>query len=198
MARKDEILDALIDIFKNKGVGSDFTISELAQKVNIGKSTIYEYFKTKEDIVNASVGRFFQTTMVRILDREPIVNTTFEQAFKKEAGYLFDLALNSRFLVNIVTPELRNAMPPVVRDRLKDHIKGVANFYENRFREIFRLGVDEGIIPNQEDPVKATLVYSLVTGSIMRIGNFNSDNTVEVNLDDYSDALYKAVVKLAT
>ena len=51
MARKEEILDALIEIFRAQGIGSDFTMSQLAKEVNIGKSTIYEYFKTKDSLI---------------------------------------------------------------------------------------------------------------------------------------------------
>ena len=50
MSRRDEILDAVISKFQEEGFSTDLTISQIANKVDIGKSTIYEYFKTKDDV----------------------------------------------------------------------------------------------------------------------------------------------------
>ena len=140
MARKDEILDALLDIFKQKGVGSDFTISELAQKVNIGKSTIYEYFKTKDDILKEAIHRVIGTTMTKVINRGEIEETTFEEAFKSEMYFLFGLAENSRFLLNFITPELRKSMPDPIKEGMKSQMQNVAKFYEKRFEKIFSFG----------------------------------------------------------
>ncbi|WP_294966581.1 TetR/AcrR family transcriptional regulator, partial [Sulfurimonas sp.] len=47
--RKDIAL-ACQDIFIQKGI-NDLTVSQIAKAAGVGKGTIYDYFKNKEDIV---------------------------------------------------------------------------------------------------------------------------------------------------
>ena len=47
--KKQEISSMAMKIFAKKGFEKT-TIQEIADGVGIGKGTIYEYFKTKEDI----------------------------------------------------------------------------------------------------------------------------------------------------
>ena len=173
MARKEEILDALIDIFRNQGVGADFTISQLADKANMGKSTIYEYFKTKDDIMNDAICRVFDESTKAIFQREIPSDSTFEQAYKGEMHYLFNIAINSQFLFNFLTPKFMKSFPVETREDFKSRMKDVASHYEKRFADIFIKGVTEGVISNDNMPIKGLLISSLVSGSIMRFANAN-------------------------
>ena len=82
MSRKDEILDAVIEIFQNRGIQANFTISELARNVDIGKSTIYEYFTTKEEIITEAIFKVIDSSISLISNRTIAQEDTFEQAFK--------------------------------------------------------------------------------------------------------------------
>ena len=197
MARKDEILDALVDIFRQKGVGSDFTISELARKVNIGKSTIYEYFSTKDDILKEAIGRVIGTSIERIFDRNSIEGHTFEEAFKSEMRFLFDLAKSSRFLIGLITPELRRSMPANHQEDFKEQMQNVAKYYEKRFVDIFTKGIEEGIFNQENVAINTMLISSLVTGSIIRYANADSAVTEALNIEEYIDALHQATIKLS-
>lgn len=48
--KRAEIANAAIDIFANKGF-ENATIQEIAKAAHIGKGTVYEYFKSKEEIL---------------------------------------------------------------------------------------------------------------------------------------------------
>jgi AcrR family transcriptional regulator len=50
--RRNQILDAAIEVFGNKGLDVA-TVDEIAQTVGISKGTIYLYFKSKDEIFDA-------------------------------------------------------------------------------------------------------------------------------------------------
>jgi len=57
--KKDHILKAAIGEFAKKGFAKT-TISNIAQAAGIGKGTVYEYFKNKEEIINYSFNYFMR------------------------------------------------------------------------------------------------------------------------------------------
>lgn len=197
MARKDEILDALIDIFRTKGVGSDFTISELAKKVNIGKSTIYEYFSTKDDIMKESIYRVIETSVSSVFEKQNIKHDSFEIAFKEEMKFIIGLALNSKFLFAFITPEFKQQLPEHMRADIMERMQSVANHYEKTFRDIFLKGVEEGVLSKDNLLINSLLVSSLITGSVMRLGNAKTDTFDQLDIDEYIDALFNAAVKIS-
>lgn len=195
MARRDEILDALISIFRQEGIGSDFTISQLASKVNIGKSTIYEYFKTKDEILKEAISRVFDQSLQKINDH-PLTDEPFEVVFKNELDNLFNLAVNSRFLFNIVTPSFRKLIPEEHKEDMTSRMKGVTKFYNARFEEIFSKGVQEGLLTPELLLENQLLIQSLVTGSIMRLANANLELSVDLSIKEYIDKVYNVVLKM--
>ena len=65
------------DLFLKKGM--KVTISELAKASNIGKGTIYEYFKNKEDIVFEILNVLVEGFNKELFEKLSRVNTTFEK-----------------------------------------------------------------------------------------------------------------------
>ncbi len=57
--KKAQILEASIKVFSKKGM-NDTKISDIAEEASIGKGTIYEYFKSKDEIFTASFYYFME------------------------------------------------------------------------------------------------------------------------------------------
>lgn len=60
--KKNEILEAGIQIFIKKGFHSA-TMEEIATRAGIGKGTVYEYFKSKEDIIFHTADILYEETL---------------------------------------------------------------------------------------------------------------------------------------
>ncbi|AIO18438.1 Nucleoid occlusion factor SlmA [Candidatus Izimaplasma bacterium HR1] len=195
MARKDQILDALVEIFRTQGIGADFTISQLAAKVDIGKSTIYEYFDTKDQLLQEAVIRVVDKSIETIHNHE-LVDSDFETQIKKELSNLFDIALNSRFLFNLITPNFKRIMPDEHRKKMTEKIKSVNVFYQERFTSVFSKGIVEGKLKPELVGENQMLLTSLVVGSIIRIANANMEIDKELNIKDYIDKVYTAIIKI--
>jgi AcrR family transcriptional regulator len=56
--RRNEILDSAQELFNSKGYEKT-SINDIANETGVAKGTIYHYFKTKEEIFDAIVERYF-------------------------------------------------------------------------------------------------------------------------------------------
>ena len=55
--RKNEILDAASELFSEKGIDGTST-TDILNKIEIARGTLYHHFKSKEDIVDAVLNRY--------------------------------------------------------------------------------------------------------------------------------------------
>ena len=58
-ARKDNLIDAALRVFAEKGY-SDTTMTDIARKAGVSTPVLYEYFKTKEDLLFAIPENFME------------------------------------------------------------------------------------------------------------------------------------------
>lgn len=77
--RKDIAL-ACKDILLEKGI-KNLTISEVAKSANIGKGTVYEYFKNKEDIVFEIIRNYIDTYHQELNNKFNSTTSTKEKVF---------------------------------------------------------------------------------------------------------------------
>lgn len=61
--RKNEILDAVDELFSQKGFDGTST-NDILEKVGIARGTLYYHFKSKEDILDALIERYLQRLLV--------------------------------------------------------------------------------------------------------------------------------------
>jgi len=191
MSRKSEILDAVIDIFQTKGLEADFSISELARKVDIGKSTIYEYFTTKEEILSEAFIRIFERSIELIQNRQIDMSLSFEELFKNEMKFVLMLAKESSHIFRYIMPMQDGGFPKHLKGSgIAKELRNTAQHFEQQFRAIVQKGVEEGILKITDFPIQTTLLAALVGGSVNRIGNLNAFRGTDIDIDQYIDAMY--------
>jgi len=76
--RKEQILRTATDIFSRFGIKKS-TMDEIAQKIRMGKSTLYHYFKNKEEIFLAVVKKEEETLKKRLTEAVQNAMTPQEQ-----------------------------------------------------------------------------------------------------------------------
>lgn len=84
--KKDLIADAAADLFLEKGV-ENVTLAEIAAQVGYSKSSLYSYFKSRDDIITYLVdlaGEEFR-------EIESYITDQLKQAEKDESDSLFDV-----------------------------------------------------------------------------------------------------------
>jgi len=76
--KKKEILFAVMEVMSQNGI-ENLKISDIAKYANIGKGTIYEYFKNKDEILESVFEYFFQLIEEGIINKIETASTPLEK-----------------------------------------------------------------------------------------------------------------------
>jgi|GEM_PF-1070449 AcrR family transcriptional regulator len=196
MSRKDEILDALSDIITSNGFQTNFTISKLAKEVNIGKSTIYEYFTTKDELLREALMRLFRKAMDNLHERKIDNNLTFKQNFKQELQFLFQLSINGSTVIKFMTSDFKDALPKEWREEFILKTRKTFKIYEEQFKKLIAIGTKEGILNSDPTGIKFTLTESLVSGALSYINRSMLGFKDPIDIDELIDSIIEGVIKI--
>ncbi len=192
MNRKDQIIEAVIIKFKEEGFSTDLTITEIAKSVDIGKSTVYEYFKSKDDVIKEALIKMSDYNTDRIINIKDIETMKFEEAFKIQLKILFQIASESRMMFEVFSKDFQNQLPSGIQSELMCKIHDVKDLIEQRFILIMVKGVTEGLISMDQDPLSVNIMSGLVVGSMLRYSVSDSN----LDLDKFVEKVYEAFLKL--
>jgi AcrR family transcriptional regulator len=148
-ARRDELADALIELFLAEGFAR-FTLDDVAARLRCSKRTLYGLAGSKEQLVTAAVVRFFRAATVRV---EAAVATRSEPA-DRLAAYL-----------RAVSAELAPASATFFED-VASFAPAAAIYQRNtraaarRVREIITEGVESGAFRDVHVAFAAEVVAS--------------------------------------
>lgn len=196
LSRKNEILDAVITIFQEKGIQSDFTMSELARHLDIGKSTIYEYFKTKDEILSEAVLKVITTALDSITNRMDTSSLSFEESFTSEMKHLLEMAKSSSYIFEFLTPEFRGKLSGAIHESIGDKLRMTAKEYQNIFINIVQKGIAEGLLHPTNLELNGNVFAAMITGSITRMGNVEVKETKSLDLDQYVEEMYRVTIQI--
>ncbi len=157
---KDEIIKSAIiraaqDLFKQYGI-SKTTMEDIAKKAGKAKSTLYYYFKNKEEIFLAVANKEGEEATVYIDEQVDKCKTATEKilAYMTSSVSCLTQKIN---LYNVVRGEIREYWGIV------DEIKRKFNNEEiNKIAMIFRMGIKNGEFRRLEDGDVEILAYVLV------------------------------------
>ena len=192
MGRKDEILEILIQKFQEEGFSMDLTMSQIAEKVDIGKSTIYEYFKSKDDIYKEAILKLIQGHIDETLEMGSLEGT-FEERFKFLLKRLLIVAKQSRMMMEVFTRNFIDKLPEGLRIDMKEKMETTRDLVQDKFTTIFMKGIEEGVLVPQENPIKQELVSSLVVGAIVRF----STGELPVDVDQFIDNIFDLTIYIS-
>ena len=107
--RKKEIALAAIDVFAEKGFESA-SISQISEAAGIGKGTVYEYFESKEELINASIVAWAERMWLDAQGELADVEEPIEK-LQKIVGVTMDLFLNDERSIKLVIAMFQAALP---------------------------------------------------------------------------------------
>jgi len=194
LARKDEILAAVIAKFKEEGFSTDLTISQIAKIVDIGKSTIYEYFNTKDDVFKEALLKISNDSIDEIINIGDIDEMGFEEAFKTQLSKILEVSKKSRMVYQIFSKDFMHRMPMSIRDDLKKKMEDTRMIIGKRFALIFQKGIQEKLVLNNQNPSTNIIFSSLIVGAVFRYSN----SKLDIPIEELVNEMYKAILKIAS
>lgn len=186
---KDKLLSVLVSYIKEGKDLEDIALSTIAKNAEIGKSTVYEYFSSKEEMIEETY-RFLLKHYENILLAD-LKLMSFEAAFKEEIKRSLFVMKDAQALMEAIMKHPSTKMMRLNHE-LKDEIEHIQYQMQQRFESIMKIGVIEGKIPAKTpDPHKRYVIQALISGLMFQYVNH------EMNLgeDELIELIYHEVLK---
>ena len=157
--RRKEIFDASVHLFLNKGF-SETSMREIAEAAEIGKSTLYDYFPSKDDILLS----FIEDELQRLTEGlSEIANQnigTLEKLRQMMFAYMEYLAKNEDFYLKLSLEVQRMAQQSVERIQRKRHA------LQDLLRGIIEAGIREGCFRPVDSLLATRVILTAMTPAV--------------------------------
>lgn len=187
--RRRQILDAVIEVIAVQGA-FNFKVIDVARKAKVGKGTIYEYFRSKDELIISGFTRFLMNYfeyLDRHKDPELSPPERLREYFRKSFEFL---AENSRMLQVMFDFWSYLQMQRRAEQFYNELVEILGRFMAD-FSKIFQQGIDEGFF--REFKVESVMIslFAMVDGLTLQYA------MGQINLADPSiaDELTELVLK---
>ena len=176
--KKTQIIYAAVEVFARHGLDKG-KIADIAKVAGIGKGTVYEYFKSKDDIFAAIENMFIGDSVAQI---EKLANS--KKTPRKKLEEIVNYSFNMHGLMGDAAFIIAELWAQHSRERLRGHKEShFADMYSDFYDTVINI-LDEGIKANEFRKMDkngiATLLLALIDGIIWQSVIFKDD--IEFNL----------------
>ena len=192
--KKQEILKAAMRIFAQNGVGNT-KMADIAVAAGIGKGTIYEYFRSKEDIFAEAYNHIFMETengIAEILESsiQPeeklrgLMSVTFKKLLVEDDGAFAGI------MMAFWSEGVRNK-----NERIMEIIdlKKVYSEFRILISGILKEGISTGQFRNIDPHVTASVIIGALDGILLQYimdkDVFSPEEAIDVLLDSYLNGI---------
>ena len=159
---KNKILDCTIEMLKNSDMDT-LSMSKIANKAEIGKSTIYEYFPSKEELVKSALKREIDISLEDFLSVK-MGNTLYESYYAHMKKGL-EIAEDAIKLVGY--PNYNN-ISFMNKDEINEMVSGALLPVFERLTEIYFQGIEEKTItPKRDFETKLYVLAAFFKGMLL-------------------------------
>ncbi len=184
--RKDIAL-ACKELFFQHGI-NDLTVSQVAKAAGIGKGTIYDYFKNKEDIVFEIVHILMQEYEVTLHEKISILSSTREK-IKVFASIFYDE--NEKELRQVYKEFMSISLTNSDKDMVEFQTQ-YTNHYYKWFVEILNKGIEKGEIKEGSQEFARGL-FVMAKGMFISSSVTNTIDDLELEINKFTDALFDLI-----
>jgi len=189
------IYNAVIDIVEEQGFHSNIKISDIAEKAGIGKGTIYEYFKNKDEILTGSIMYLLQTSLKDVVND----NMQNDLKFKDELinhihKVLTTLSYNIGFHSLLVSQNVGCMLSGDMKNQIKAMVQEMRARHKEIFNDIIKKGISEGIISEEIDEFDVGVAKTTIMSSVVEY--IHTMKTSKYSEEEFVNRLYNIIVKI--
>ncbi|MDM8534852.1 helix-turn-helix domain-containing protein [Clostridiaceae bacterium HSG29] len=167
------IFNTTWELFSERGF-HDIKISEIAKLSGIGKGTVYEYFNSKEELVQEMTIYNLEMAHEKIISEIEIIDSPVEKLRvigQNDINRKMDI-LKTLKIVQMITDFSKNNIKKSVFENIGKRFILV--------QEIIEEGIRKGVI-NTESSINATILYTGTMNNALMIDNFTDGNAINMN-----------------
>lgn len=191
------IYNAVINIIKEQGFHSNIKISDIAKKAGIGKGTVYEYFKNKDEIITGSIMYLLQNSMRNILNDNLQDDLDFRETLIDHIQKILTaLSYNIGFHSLLVPQNVGCMLSCDMKNQIKAMVQEMRAKHKEIFNVIINKGISEGVIPKDIDEFNIGVAKTTIMSSIVEY--IHTSKTSDYKEEEFVIKLYDVVVKILT
>ncbi|MFP4177401.1 MAG: TetR/AcrR family transcriptional regulator [Acholeplasmataceae bacterium] len=169
MTTRERIIEATVDFFKQQANYERITLTKVAKRARIGKSTVYEHFRSKEDLVEETCSYMFESYERTLF--EPLEIASFSGAFRKQVERILTVMRDARTIIDVLFSHEQGAMIPLDSQALEVRARAFKTRMDKRFEAIFSQGRTEGRFPKTKDPNARFVISAIISGLLYQYVN---------------------------
>ena len=186
---KDKILSAVISHIKGGNNLEHMTISKIANEAEIGKSTVYEHFSSKEEMISE--------TYQYLLDHYDSILSAdhqkmgFKDAFIEQIRRVLMVMKDAKQIMSAIMNFDQETFVSYGK-HLEKSAESIRLKIQERFKSIIYVGAIEGIISPKmpPNPHIGSVIQAIVSGLLFQYVN----GAIEIEEDDLCELIYHQVL----
>ena len=192
MEKREHILNTVLSFLSHSDREDSLTIANVARALNMGKSTIYEYFDSKDDMIQSAFELMLQQNRAAILNDEELKTLTFKKAFINHMNRGLELAKKNVFIRDFTHHPDILKLPKKTKEAMFNAVQENNEYLEKAMRKIFEKGRNEGVLENRIKEERFRTIEAMIFGMMIAM------NTPFSNWDKRSqiEDMYKAILTL--
>lgn len=186
---KDKIIQVLVEHIKQGKNLNEISLSKVAQEAEIGKSTVYEHFKNKEEMISSTYAYLLHKYQQILL--EPIVMASFKEAFIAQIKRILCVMSDAKSIMDAIMNTQLDGIPSLSLEhqKLMENIQEQMNL---RFTDIMTLGIQSNEIQVQNiTPFTKNIIQALISGLLLQYVKGEMD----LNDDGICELVFNQVLK---
>lgn len=164
MNKKERILDQVLALLSQSDTEEPLTISNVARAMDIGKSTLYEYFTSKDEMIKEAMGMLLMKNREALLNDKELRECSFEEAFKNHMRRSLDLARSNELIRNFAHHPEVTKLPDEVKHTMMETIRVHNTHLERSLLDMFEKGEREGVLKGPLAPERFHTIEALILG----------------------------------
>jgi len=187
------IFNGVIDLIKRGANIYLVTVSEIAKASGVGKGTIYEYFRTKEEVISKAILYNMKREVKHAIERVEQKNN-FKDRYYEALEIIVENFDNKFSTINLLLSTGNfNELYEYMIDE-KHLIAAYTSRIESIIDRLLLMGYEEGIITIEESQYyKRMVIISSIAGFINYINN--RERYLDIDTQKAMDLCYKMVIK---
>lgn len=186
---KDKIIQVLVEHIKQGNNLNELSLSKVAQEAEIGKSTVYEHFKNKEEMISSTYAYLLNKYHAILLEDIPM--TTFKASFIAQIKRILCVMSDAKSVMDAIMNTQLDGMPSLSLE----HQKLMENIQEQmsiRFTDIMALGIQsKEIVVQTANPYAKHVIQALISGILLQYVK----GEIDIDDDGVCELVYAQVIK---
>ena len=183
LRRRKELFDASVHLFLEKGF-NETSMREIAEAAGVGKSTLYDYFESKDEILISYFENELQkitTRAQKIAEQDLSATEKLRQIMQMHLSYLVE---NKQFYLKLTLESQRLAIQSQQRIQTSRHV------YQDLLRGLVEEGVLTGEFRDINPLFAARSIFTLLS---LAVFTSRPTGTPEEMMQDAMDIFFKGL-----